>query len=295
MSESHESSQRSRQQQDGGTSPLGELSNQPTVARISGLALGSTDNVELDLDASLASLSHFPESIDFTREGRQYLYRAVRFLAGEAGITQFLDLGSGLPNENNVHQVAREHHPHARVLYADHDPVVIAHARDLVAGDDAAAVIQVDVTDTDAVLNHPTARLILDLGQPVGVVMSSLLQLIPQDDVARGLVHRTMAALPSGSYLAFSSTIAPDSNDRDALEKAGTEVGVGLKYRTPAEVNAWMEHLEPVDPGLCDVRDWRPDPNQTPLPDPHPSVRHLLGESERGRRGYLHGGVLRKP
>lgn len=295
MSQSPKPSQRYSQQQNGGTPPLEELSNQPTVARISGLALGSADNVELDLDASLASLAHFPESIDFTREGRQYLYRAVRFLAEHSGVDQFLDLGSGLPNVNNVHQVARKYQPDARVVYADHDPIVIAHARDLVAGDDAATIIHVDVTDTDSVLNHPDARSILDLARPVGVVMSSLLQLIPDDEVGRGLVQDTMDALPSGSYLAFSSTIAPDANDREALEKAGEEVGIDLKYRTPGEVNTWMEHLEPVEPGLCDVRDWRPDPHQAPLPDPHPAVRHLLGASERGRRGYLHGGVLRKP
>ncbi|WP_393916775.1 SAM-dependent methyltransferase, partial [Halostreptopolyspora alba] len=132
--------------------------DRPTAARVYGYSLGSKDTYEVDREAAREGLKRFPEILDIARQNRMYLYRAVRYLAAEAGITQFLDLGSGLPTDNNVHQVAQSFQPDARVVYVDIDPVVLVHGHALLADNPNTTVITADMTQPEQILNHPDTQ-----------------------------------------------------------------------------------------------------------------------------------------
>jgi hypothetical protein len=235
-------------------------------ARIYDYLLGGKDNFAADRAAVEAGLKIWPEMAIAARANRAYLGRVVRYLAGEVGIRQFLDLGTGIPTAGNTHQVAQEIAPESRIVYVDYDPVVLAHARALLASSEAGTTdyIHADVRDTPAVL-APAADL-LDLTRPVAVTMLTILHVIPDSDDPYGIVARVMDAVPSGSYLAISH-MSSDLLDRDTqggLVDTGKRMSQQqLSARSREQVARFFAGMDLVEPGLVPVEEWRPEPGST--------------------------------
>ncbi|MBA9002310.1 SAM-dependent methyltransferase [Thermomonospora cellulosilytica] len=267
----------------------------PTSARLYGWTLGGKDNFEVDRKFGLASIPHFPEIVDIARQNRLFLYRVVRYLAREAGIRQFVDMGCGLPTDQNVHQVAQRFAPDARVLYVDIDPIVLAHARALLAGDGSTVVITADMRDPQAVLDHPDTKRLIDFDEPLAVLYLSVgHHLLDADDPRRVLHHVIDRAVP-GSHLAFTQIVSSDPERRAQMDAVANAAGMPWKTRSTAEVDALLEGLEPVEPGLGDINDWRPDPDQPPLAPVPEELKQYVGASKLRNDLHEYGGLLRKP
>ncbi|QVQ54904.1 SAM-dependent methyltransferase [Spiractinospora alimapuensis] len=267
--------------------------DRPTPSRAYGWLLGGKDNFQVDRDFVLNGHKKFPECLDIARENRLFLYRAVRYLARDAGITQFLDLGSGYPTENNVHQVAQSFQPDARVVYVDIDPIVLTHGRALLADNPNTTVITADITEPDAIFAHPDVKALIDPAQPLGVLLFSIPHCIPDDATAQRTVRAAIDHTVPGSYLAFSHVSAHDQETADAMTSVITELGMPWRTRTPETIATWVEGLEPVDPGLVDISTWRPDPGQPPLSEVPDELRQYIGATQRNKRIHEFGGVLR--
>jgi hypothetical protein len=295
MSDHTEFMRRAAKDPEAGAPPPEIPTDRPTAARGYGLFLGSKDNFEVDREFVADLVEEFPEWVDFSRENRMFLYRAVRHLAQEEGIDQFLDLGSGLPTLDNVHEVAQRYRPEARVVYVDHDPIVMAHGRAMLVTDESTAFIHADVTEPDAVLDAPETRALIDFSRPVGVLMFSVPHNIPDDVAARRAVRGCLDPAPPGSFLALSHVACDDPVVRAQTGRLFAKARAPWKCRSSAEVAAMLDGLEPLEPGLGDVKHWRPDPDQPVPAPPHPVVAHYLGASEHTKRVYEYGGVLRKP
>src|SRR5690554_2535873 len=180
----------------------------PTSARIYDYDLGGKDNFAVDRAAALEGLKHFPEILDAARHNRLFLYRLVRYLARDAGIRQFLDMGSGLPTQNNVHQVAQQFQPDARVVYVDNDPIVLANGQALLATDHSTTVIAADMTEPASILSHPNTLDLLDFSQPVAVLFLSIGHSIMDDEKLRSMLADVQEAVVPGSFLAFTQLVA---------------------------------------------------------------------------------------
>jgi hypothetical protein len=267
----------------------------PDPARMYDYCLGGKDNFEVDRAAVLASIAHFPMGVDETRNNRQFLYRVVRFLARDAGIRQFLDFGSGLPTQNNVHQVAHQFQPHARVVYVDNDPIVVAHGRALLATSDSTTVIAADMTKPEEILDHPRTRQLLDLTQPVAALFLSVGHSIPDDSTVESLLATVRAALVSGSYLAYTQMCADDPAIIERSLRVAREQKYTFQVRPTTDVARFLHGLELVEPGLVNVRDWHPDPTQPPLPPVDERLRPYLGASATPGGPGVFGGVARLP
>lgn len=273
--------------------------DKPASARAYGWILGGKDNYEVDRQSVLDAVQGFPQCVDIARQNREFLYRAVRYLVQDAGITQFIDLGCGLPTSNNVHQVAQALNPDARVVYVDIDPIVLAHGRALLAKNKATTVITADMREPETILDHPDTQRLIDLSEPVAVLFLSVVHhLKDTDQIGHGPRHTlrhiidTVAA--PGSYLAVSQIVADDPQIGAAMSAQIDGDGVPWQTRTPAEFAALLDGLDPVEPGLVNLTDWRPDPSQPPL-DPVPLPLHpYVGATETRPGIYEYGGVLRK-
>ena len=232
----------------------------PNSARIWNYWLGGKDNYPVDREAGDDYRAIYPEIVDVARASRRFLIRAVRFLAGEAHIQQFLDIGTGLPTADNTHEVAQRMAPEARIVYVDNDPVVLAHARALLTSTQGVtAYIDADLHDPDRILR--LAARTLDLTQPVALMLLGILGHIDDDEEARSIVRRLLDAVPSGSYL----TICDGTND---LHEAGVEAqrrynesgAVPYRLRSSRQIAELFEGLELVPPGVVSCPRWRPDP-----------------------------------
>ena len=273
--------------------------DRPTSARAYGWMLGGKDNFAIDRDFILGTLQGFPECVDIARQNRQFLYRAVRYLVQEAGIRQFLDLGCGLPTDNNVHQVAQSFDPDAHVVYVDIDPTVLAHGRALLADNDATTVVTADMREPEAILEHPDTRKLIDFSEPVAVLFLSIgHHLKDSDEVGSGARHAIRhivdeVAAP-GSHLAFSQVVLDDPEQGAKMSALIDGSGIPWQTRTPAEVDGLLDGLDPVEPGLVNLKHWRPDPAQPELePVPAP-LQSYVGVTDTSTGPYEYGGVLRK-
>jgi hypothetical protein len=267
----------------------------PTSARAYGWMLGGKDNYEVDRDFLLSTLPAFPECVDIARQNRQFLFRAVRYLTQEVGIRQFLDMGCGLPTDDNVHQVAQRFAPETRVAYVDIDPIVLAHGQALLADSATTAVITADMRDQQSVIDHPDVRRLIDFDEPVAVLFLSVgHHLVDADDPSRVLRTVIDRAAP-GSYVGFSHVVADDPARGAEMTAHISAGGIPWQTRTPAEVDALVEGLVPVDPGMVDLADWRPDPDQPPLAPVHPSLSPYVGATKDNKGIYEYGGILRRP
>ncbi|MFB7722906.1 MULTISPECIES: SAM-dependent methyltransferase [unclassified Nocardia] len=231
--------------------------DQPHTSRVYDYFLGGKDNYEVDRRAAAEILKVWPDIRTAARLNRQFMHRSTKFLA-EAGIRQFLDIGTGIPTEPNLHQIAQETAPDARVVYVDNDPVVLAHARALMTAGmpGATTYIHGDVTDPAAILRDPELTEILDLSQPIGLSMIALLHFV-EDDILR-IVRTFLDAMAPGSYLVIctiTSDFAPEqvlaSQDVYRVRKLPAQV------RTHEEVTAWFADLDLVEPGVVPPHRWR--------------------------------------
>ena len=268
----------------------------PTSARVYGWALGGKDNYEVDRRYALQHLPRFPELVDLARENRRFLYRAVRYLAAEAGVRQFLDMGCGLPTGDNVHQVAQKFAPGAHVAYVDIDPIVLVHARELLAGDGSTVVITADIRDQAGVLEHEEVERLIDFDEPVAVLFLSIGHHLLDADDPPGVLHHVIDRAVPGSHLAFTQVVCDDPERRAEVDATANGAGMPWRGRSRAEVDALFRgDLEPVEPGLTDIVDWRPDPAQPPLAPVPEELSAFAGASKTGRDLAEYGGVLRKP
>ncbi|MER5420457.1 SAM-dependent methyltransferase [Streptosporangium roseum] len=229
----------------------------PSIARAYDVVLNGKDNFEVDRAFVAEIVKVIPEIYDVATYNRQILGRGVRFLSGQ-GITQFVDLGSGLPTEENTHQVAQRANPESRVVYVDNDPMVLAHGRALLAENDRTAVITSDLRDTEAILSDPAFKSLIDLGRPVAVMLVGILHHLHDDEDPRAIVEAYMAAVPSGSYLFITHFCASTQESRDAEQKYLALLGTG-RFRTPEEITAFFDGFELLEPGVVPLPLWRPD------------------------------------
>jgi hypothetical protein len=236
-------------------------------ARMYDYVLGGKDNYEADREAAERWVKIDPGAVFSVRANRAFLGRAVRYLAAEAGIRQFLDIGTGIPTAGNTHEVAQSVAPEARVLYVDYDPIVLAHARALLTSGDAGATeyIEADLRETDKILAR--ASQFLDFTKPVGITLVAILHAIPDADDPHAIVAKLLDAVPSGSYIAFThlGTDLLDPETRAGLEGlSGQSMQQRVAFRDRAGVARFLDGTDPVDPGLVRAERWRPDPDADP-------------------------------
>jgi hypothetical protein len=257
----------------------------PNPARIYDYLLGGKDNFPADREIAEQMLAIAPVAREVVEDNREFLRRAVEVLA-DAGTRQFIDLGSGLPTQGNVHEIAQAAAPGSRVVYVDNDPMVVAHSRALLAGDNTVA-IEGDLRQPDKVLEHPEVRELIDFGQPVALLLLAILHFVPDDEDPFGIVARYREALPAGSHLAIShgTRDIPERPDLSPEEMADMGAKVEQLYqlttaslvtRTRAEVERFFDGLELLEPGVVEIQRWRPDGRTSLLP------------------GGFYGGVARK-
>ena len=231
----------------------------PHAARVWNYWLGGKDNYPVDREIGNQILESFPPMADIARAQRTFLVRVVTHLAREEGIRQFLDLGTGLPTQNNTHEIAQSVAPECRIVYVDNDPLVLAHARALLVGapEGATAYIDADVRETEAVLEAAGAT--LDMTQPIGVTMLGILGHM-EDEEAYRVARSYVDALPTGSYLGVADT----TNTSDEVEQAEQmwNDSDSLPYftRSPEGIARFFDGLELVEPGVVPALEWRPDP-----------------------------------
>ncbi|MFC4588769.1 SAM-dependent methyltransferase [Sphaerisporangium corydalis] len=241
----------------------------PSISRVYDYLLGGKDNFAVDREVGEMALRIAPDAKAAGQANRRFLRRVVRHLTAEAGIRQFLDLGSGLPSQGNVHEVAQEADPSARVVYVDNDPIVLAHGRAVLAAGGNTAVIQADVREPEAILRHPRVREFIDFSRPVGLLLFSILHHFNDDEDPAGVAATLRDALPSGSHVALSHFCNPGAAHPEAAEQAlaaekvfNDNLGTG-RWRTREEILAYFGDLDVLEPGLVPLAEWRPEPGDT--------------------------------
>ena len=236
----------------------------PHSARIWNYLLGGKDNFEADRAVAEQVKQQYPEIVDIALAGRQFLGRAVRFLAGEAGVRQFLDLGTGLPTADNTHEVAQSVEPEAKIVYVDNDPLVLVHARALLTSSPEGVTdyIDADVHEPAKILRAAAGT--LDFTQPIALMMLGILGHVRDDDEPgpAAIVREFVDALPAGSYLVLNDSIAT-SETVDAVQTARSG-GADYQLRTPEQMARFFQGLELVEPGLVATPLWRPGPGADP-------------------------------
>ena len=235
--------------------------SRPHPARMYDYLLGGKDNFAVDREAAEVALTALPELRAMARANRAFLGRAVRHLA-EAGITQFLDVGTGIPGPGNTGDVARAVHPDARVVYIDYDPIVVVHSTALLRGSDPAhtAVLQADVRKPEAILDDPKVREILDFTKPVAVLMVAVLHFVAEEEDAPGIVARFADALPAGGAVVISHATDGGQPERSKAARKGWDQAVSrLVVRGPEQIEALFDGLQVLEPGVVPLPLWRPD------------------------------------
>jgi len=250
------------------------------VARVYDYWLGGKDNFAADRAAGDQAIQAYPDIVYSVRANRAFLARTVRFLAGEAGIRQFLDIGTGIPTANNTHEVAQDVAPGSNVVYVDNDPVVLTHARALlVSGEQGnTSYIDADLRDTGRILAE--AAQTLDFSRPVAIMLMAILQHVDEAEDPYAIVASLLAAVPPGSYLAISHPAADIETEAMAqmAERLNKLMAEKVTFRNRPQVARFFEGLELVEPGMVRVQQWRP-----------------ASEIEAKSPAALWGGVARKP
>ncbi|MEZ0113607.1 hypothetical protein ABH920_007640 [Catenulispora sp. EB89] len=251
----------------------------PSPARIYDFWLGGSQNFEADREAGRRAASSMPSLPASAQANRVFLRHVVQNLIAERGITQFLDLGSGVPTVGNVHEVAQAVDPDATVVYIDIDPVAIAHARALLADNPTAHAALADLREPDVVLDHPLVRDTIDWTKPVAILLFSVLHFIPDTEPTTArpdqIVHAFMHPCAPGSYLTISHG-APDAaapqGQKDAARDYAKRTGVPVVPRTAKQITPWLTGLEIQPPGVADIRVWLPE-----LDDTHKPIVPFIG------------------
>ncbi|MER6393687.1 SAM-dependent methyltransferase [Streptomyces sp. NPDC001523] len=247
--------------------------SKPSVARMYDYLIDGTDNYPSDRAACAELLKMAPSTRELARINRAFLVRAVRYLAREAGIRRFLDHGSGLPTRPNVHEVARQTHPQARVVYLDHDPLVLAHGRVMLEEDlRNTSVIEADFRHTEDIFKVPEVRSLIHGGEPVAALFVSVLHCIPDDDDPWTLVKNVARRLPAGSYMVISQLASDNADLREEVTGFMREITGGTwgRVRSTDEVRALFDGLELVEHSQpVEVSKWCPDTDIFPQQQTH--------------------------
>jgi hypothetical protein len=236
--------------------PAGIDVTNPRGARVYDYILGGKDNFAVDREAAEKILAVAPDGRRLVRAQRAFLVRAVRMIA-EAGVRQFLDLGTGIPTSPNVHEVARSVHPSARVVYVDFDPMVVVHNRALLATDDGVITIHADLRQPDVILANSELRSLIDFSEPVGVLMLAVLHNVSQEDDPAGIIAKFRDQMAPGSHLAISQ-FTSDSHPgaMEQLESVYAETPWPKTLRSREELLTFFDGFELLPPGLADMEQW---------------------------------------
>jgi O-methyltransferase involved in polyketide biosynthesis len=241
----------------------------PHSARVWNYLLGGKDHFAADREAADYAVKLMPELVLSARANRQFLGRAVRFLAGEGQIRQFLDVGTGLPTADNTHEVAQAAAPDARIVYVDNDPLVLAHARALLTSSPEGATdyIAADVREPQAILDAAAAT--LDFDRPTAIVLSGIINFVIDDAEAHAVVDRFVAAVPSGSYLLIShpTTEVNGPAVEESMRQWNESGAAPIRARTVEEIASFFTGLELLPPGVVTCTAWRPDPDRSGITD----------------------------
>ena len=240
----------------------------PHSARVWNYLLGGKDNYPPDREAGEMILKMFPDFARIARLQRRFLIRAVRFLVAEAGIRQFLDIGTGLPTQDNTHEVAQRLAPESRVVYVDNDPLVLVHARALLTSTPQGATdyLEADVREPERILERAADT--LDLDRPVGLMMLGILGQISDDDDPRGILDRLLSRLAPGSYLALSDGVDTNPALNQAVAAYNARSANTYHLRSPERIAGFFAGLELVEPGVVATSRWRPEPADIGGPSP---------------------------
>ncbi|GAB3972251.1 SAM-dependent methyltransferase [Actinoallomurus acanthiterrae] len=239
--------------------PSGVDTTVPSVARMYDYFLGGKDNFAIDRQAADNVIAALPDMPFMVRENRRYLNRAVRFLAGEAGMRQFLDIGAGLPTQGNVHTVAQAVAPEARVVYIDNDPMVVTHGRALLSDDERVHAVQADLRHPGKILE--IAHTFLDFTRPVALLLIAVLHFIPDEENPWAVVARLRDALPTGSHLAISHVTGDYHREATsaAAEVYRDQTNARMVFRRYDDVLRFFDGFELLEPGVTTKSLWRPD------------------------------------
>lgn len=252
----------------------------PNVARIYDFLLGGKDNYAADREAAEKLARLIPDGVPAAHQNRQFLQRAVHFLADAAGIRQFIDIGTGLPTQGNVHEIAHSIAEDARVLYVDYDPVVISHAQALLATEPTVVAINGDLRYPDQILSHPVLEALIDLNQPVAILAVAVLHFIKEDEDPYGIIATLKAGMAPGSYLVLSHVTDDEitGDEKREAQNVYEHATAPVIARSHDEFARFFSGLETIEPGLVDVSEWRREQ-----------------ASDGNARVLIYGGVGRKP
>jgi len=242
------------------TPPRSHEPDGPNIARVYDYLLGGSHNFDADKVAAAEFLARWPDARRTMSANRAFLGRAVRYLAAEARIRQFLDVGSGIPTMDNVHAIAQQAAPDARVVYADIDEVAVLHSRAILAGNDQAIAIQADLRHPQAILDDPDLHGLLDLSQPTALLLVAILHFLPDGDEPAALVAELRDALAPGSFVVIShgTTDGQPAHVAEGMEHYA-QTTADFRPRSHAQVLQFFGGLELIEPGLVHVPQWRPD------------------------------------
>ncbi|WP_131739005.1 SAM-dependent methyltransferase [Actinomadura roseirufa] len=235
--------------------------SQASVARIYDYLLGGAHNFSADRDVARTVEAIEPQARAIAAANRAFLTRATRFLAAEAGVRQFLDIGSGIPTQGNVHEIVHETAPDARVVYVDHDPVAVAHSTSLLADAPNAAVVQADLTEPAGILGHPTTRAMIDFDRPVALLLVAVLHFVPDEGDPRAILAELTAPLAPGSHLVIShGTHEPRTGEAvTEVYRRAVSQGSRATLRDAEEIMGFFDGFDLLEPGLVRGPLWRPD------------------------------------
>ncbi|MER5572293.1 SAM-dependent methyltransferase [Streptomyces massasporeus] len=236
----------------------------PSIARVYDYLLGGKDNYAVDREIGDVFKRDLPGSVAIAFANRAALTRAVRQIAKTTGIRQFIDLGSGLPTADNVHQVAQRHAPESRVVYVDIDDQVLVHGRALLEDNDRTRVVAVDVRNPEGIRSHPATLELIDFARPVAVILSAILHHVNDDEDPAGIVRYWRDQVPSGSHFFISHFRSGNNPETREAEKVLQQTFGRGRWRTDAEIASLLDGLEILDPGIVPAPLWRPDEAHTP-------------------------------
>jgi SAM-dependent methyltransferase len=248
--------------------PAGGIdASKPSVARMYDYYLGGKDNYGVDRAAAQKMMSTVPESVQMVAANRAFLVRAVRYLAAQAGIRQFLDIGSGLPTQQNVHEIAQAAAPDSRVVYVDHDPIAVVHGQALLAINEHTDYIAGDLRQPERILDHSQVRALIDFDQPVAVLIVAILHFLGDHDDPIGIVRRVHQRMAPGSYLVVSHIV--DDPRPHAIGQILTAAGAPPWFpRTREQIARFFDGFDLIGPGLALLPQWQPP---TPMPGAEPA------------------------
>ena len=264
------------------SAPPGIDPSTPTFARVYDYFLGGKDNFAADREVADMVMQLVPEAPVVAQGNRVAIERAVTYMAGDLGIDQFVDIGSGLPTSSNVHQFARAANPAAKVVYVDNDPIVLAHGRALLTENGVATFIQGDLYEAEKIFSDPALTRMLDLSRPIGIILAAIIHHVPDDRDPAGVVRSLGPFLAAGSHVVLTHLHDAGNDPRVEEAKRILQSGLGGSYfRHSSEIERFMDGLTILEPGVAHVTEWRPNGPAGPLEHPlHTQMVAVLGRKD---------------